>query len=168
MESFVDQFLNIYRNEKNTRKLLPSHQNTIRELLIQIKYQEEYIDQIKEQKQLKAIYEQEIEYLKFIIADYLKVRINKIQKDFYISEINMSENELIFHKKLKEKYKKLDIYVEKTHNYEDIECIGFIALEDIGSVVIEGKIIDISLGDFFVVQYKEIEYLLYDMKILLV
>lgn len=168
MRSLVDVFFNLYRNEKNTCRLLPFNEEIISELRSEISRQLEFIEETKDFKQLKAIYEQELENIKYFLADYIKVRLDKIHKNLYLDESLMSENERLFYKKLKEQYKKLDIYVEQTEKYQDFECVGFIAQTDIGNVLIEGDSVDISDGDFFVVKLTEVDDLLQEGKILLV
>lgn len=168
MNPFFEEFFRSYQNEKNTNRLLPPKSKIISEIKQEIKSQTEYLDELTDGKQYKVIYEQELENIKYFLVDYIKIRIEKIQKDFYIDETFMSENEAIFHKKLVNRFKDLDIYVNSENKELDHEYVGFIAQEDIGNVMIEGNSVDISCGDFFVVKFSEIENLLKDRKIILV
>lgn len=166
--SHIDQFINDYRNEKNTRKLLPYREETVSHLRELIKSQEEYVGSLREHKLLKALYEQELERIKYVLTDYLKIRLMKLQKDFYVDSEYLSEYERVFYQKLVEKFKEYDVFVEQKEEYNDYECVGFIALVDIGNIVIDGNRVDVLAGDFFVAQLADVKHLLLDRKIMLV
>ncbi|KRH95101.1 hypothetical protein M153_3100028061 [Pseudoloma neurophilia] len=168
MHPFYRKFFDAYRNEKNTRRLLPFQTEILDKLKQEIDEQAEYIKQIKDAKQYKVIYEQELENIKYFYIDYIKTRLIKIQKDFYLDEYLMSKNEAVFYNKFLDYFKSSDMYVEEGESQPNFECVGFIAKEDIGNVMIENNSIDISIGDFFVVKYVEIEDLLLQGKIVLV
>lgn len=166
--SYIDQFVNDYRNEKNTRRLLSFSEKTIDVLRNLIKSQEEYILTLDEHRLLKSLYEQELERIKYLLTDYLKTRLIKLQKNFYIETHLMSEHEKTFYTKLNDKLKEYDIIVTRDHDNDDYECVGFIALTDIGNVIIDNNQINIQAGDFFVAQFKDIESLLLASKVILV
>lgn len=168
MNPFLKEFFYIYQNEKNTIYLLPCRSKIISELKQEILSQTEYLSELTHDKQYKVLYEQELENINYFLVDFIKIRLEKIQKNFYIDESFMSVNEAKFHKKLINRFKDLDIYVKSESKYNDREYVGFIAQEDIGNVIIEGNSVDISIGDFFVVKFSEIEDLLKEGKVLLV
>ncbi|ELQ76138.1 putative alpha-helical protein, potentially involved in replication/repair, partial [Trachipleistophora hominis] len=126
------------------------------------------VSTLKEHKLLKSLYEQELERVKYILTDYLRVRLIKLQNNFYVNTEYLSEYEKVFYQKLVEKFKEYDIFTEQNEEYVDFECVGFIALVDIGKVIIDGNSVDVLAGDFFVAQLADVKHLLLDRKIMLV
>ena len=98
---FMSNLVKIWRNEKLSQTLLVYEENIINEVISLIEKKEKEINEKKLDKNVKYYIELDIQRIKFIIKDYLRIRLMKIEKYLYYilknNKINiLSENEIKF------------------------------------------------------------------------
>ena len=99
--SFMTSLITIWRNEKLCQTLLPYEENIINEVISQIEKKEEEIKDKKMDKNMKYYIEIDIQHIKYIIKDYFRIRLMKIEKYlFFLLKNNkidiLSQNEIKF------------------------------------------------------------------------
>ena len=99
--SFMTSLITIWRNEKLSQTLLPYEENIINEVISQIEKKEEEIKDKKMDKNMKYYIEIDIQHIKYIIKDYFRIRLMKIEKYlFFLLKNNkidiLSQNEIKF------------------------------------------------------------------------
>jgi len=99
--SFMTTLITIWRNEKLSQTLLPYEENIINEVISQIEKKEEEIKDKKMDKNVKYYIEIDIQHIKYIIKDYFRIRLMKIEKYlFFLLKNNkidiLSQNEIKF------------------------------------------------------------------------
>ena len=98
---FMTSLITIWRNEKLCQTLLPYEENIINEVISEIEKKEEEIKNKKMDKNVKYYIEIDIQHIKYIIKDYFRIRLMKIEKYlFYLLKNNkidiLSQNEIKF------------------------------------------------------------------------
>ena len=98
---FMISLVTIWRNEKLSQTLLPYEENIINESTSLIEKKENEINNKKMDKNVKYYIEIDIQRIKFIIKDYLRIRLMKIEKYlFFLLKNNkidiLSQNEIKF------------------------------------------------------------------------
>ena len=98
---FMSNLVNIWRNEKLSQTLLPYEENTINDVISLIEKIEKEIKEQKLDKNVKYYIEIDIQRIKFIIKDYLRIRLMKIEKYLLFLLKNnkidiLSQNEIKF------------------------------------------------------------------------
>lgn len=98
---FMSNLVKIWRNEKLSQTLLPYEENIINDVITLIEKKEKEINDKKIDKNVKYYIEIDIQRIKFIIKDYLRIRLMKIEKYlFYLLKNNkidiLSQNEIKF------------------------------------------------------------------------
>ena len=98
---FMTSLVTIWRNEKLSQTLLPYEENIINESTSLIEKKENEINNKKIDKNVKYYIEIDIQRIKFIIKDYLRIRLMKIEKYlFFLLKNNkidiLSQNEIKF------------------------------------------------------------------------
>ena len=98
---FMTSLVTIWRNEKLSQTLLPYEENIINESTSLIEKKENEINNKKIDKNVKYYIEIDIQRIKFIIKDYLRIRVMKIEKYlFFLLKNNkidiLSQNEIKF------------------------------------------------------------------------
>ena len=98
---FMSNLVNIWRNEKLTQSLLPYEENIINDVISLIEKKEKEIKEQKLDKNVKYYIEIDIQRIKFIIKDYLRIRLMKIEKYLLFLLKNnkidiLSQNEIKF------------------------------------------------------------------------
>ena len=97
----MTSLITIWRNEKLCQTLLPYEESIINEVISQIEKKEEEIKNKKMDKNMKYYVEIDIQHIKYIIKDYLRIRLMKIEKYlFFLLKNNkidiLSQNEIKF------------------------------------------------------------------------
>ena len=98
---FMTTLITIWRNEKLSQTILPYEENIINEVTSLIEKKEKELNDKKMDKNVKYYIEIDIHRIKFIIKDYLRIRLMKIEKYlFYLLKNNkidiLSQNEIKF------------------------------------------------------------------------
>ena len=98
---FMTSLVTIWRNEKLSQILLPYEENIINEVTSLIEKKENELKNKKMDKNMKYYIEIDIQRIKFIIKDYLRIRLMKIEKYlFFLLKNNkidiLSQNEIKF------------------------------------------------------------------------
>ena len=98
---FMSNLVKIWSNEKLSQTLLPYEENIINDVISLIEKKEKEINDKKIDKNVKYYIELDIQRIKFIIKDYLRIRLMKIEKYlFYLLKNNkidiLSQNEIKF------------------------------------------------------------------------
>ena len=98
---FMTNLVRIWRNEKLCQTLLPYEENIINEVVSLVEKKEAEIKDKKIDKNVKYYIEIDIQRIKFIIKDYLRIRLMKIEKYlFHLLKSNkidiLSQNEIKF------------------------------------------------------------------------
>ena len=98
---FMTNLVTIWRNEKLSQELLPYEENNINEVTSLIEKKEKELKDKKIDKNVRYYIEIDIQRIKFIIKDYLRIRLMKIEKYlFYLLKNNkidiLSQNEIKF------------------------------------------------------------------------
>ena len=97
----MTNLVTIWRNEKLSQELLPYEENNINEVTSLIEKKEKELKDKKIDKNVRYYIEIDIQRIKFIIKDYLRIRLMKIEKYlFYLLKNNkidiLSQNEIKF------------------------------------------------------------------------
>jgi GINS complex subunit 4 len=97
----MTNLVTIWRNEKLSQMLLPYEENIINEVTSLIEKKEKELEDKKIDKNVRYYIEIDIHRIKFIIKDYLRIRLMKIEKYlFYLLKNNkidiLSQNEIKF------------------------------------------------------------------------
>jgi len=98
---FMTSLITIWRNEKLSQALLPYEENIINEVISLVEKKEEEIKDKKMDKNVKYYIEIDIQHIKYIIKDYFRIRLMKIEKYlFFLLKNNkidiLSQNEIKF------------------------------------------------------------------------
>lgn len=99
---FMTSLITIWRNEKLSQALLPYEENTINDVTSLIeKKEQEIMNNKKMDKNTKYYIEIDIQRIKFILKDYFRIRLMKIEKYlFFLLKNNktdiLSQNEIKF------------------------------------------------------------------------
>ena len=98
---FMTNLVTIWRNEKLSQMLLPYEENIINEVTSLIEKKEKELEDKKIDKNVRYYIEIDIHRIKFIIKDYLRIRLMKREKYlFYLLKNNkidiLSQNEIKF------------------------------------------------------------------------
>ena len=98
---FMTKLVTIWRNEKLSQTLLPYEDTIINEVTLLIEKKESELKEKKLDKNVKYYIEIDIQRIKFIIKDYLRIRLMKIEKYlFFLLKNNkidiLSQNEIKF------------------------------------------------------------------------
>ena len=98
---FMTNLITIWRNEKLSQTLLQYEEDTINLVTSLIEKKEKELKEKKIDKNVKYYIEIDIQRIKFIIKDYLRIRLMKIEKYlFYLLKNNkidiLSQNEIKF------------------------------------------------------------------------
>ena len=98
---FMTSLITISRNEKLSQALLPYEENIINEVISLVEKKEEEIKDKNLDKNVKYYIEIDIQHIKYIIKDYFRIRLMKIEKYlFFLLKNNkidiLSQNEIKF------------------------------------------------------------------------
>lgn len=146
----VSQLISIYSNEKSTNTLL-SYKPIVDEFIM-------YLEEVEENSLkynnviINELVEIELNRIKFYIKQYLLIRLEKIRKNIFVRNSNLSTKELAF----KKKYMKMidERNITSDVKEEEIEFVGVynpktihnIALDEINKDLTAGELILIDLN----------------------
>ncbi|ELA42408.1 uncharacterized protein VICG_00507 [Vittaforma corneae ATCC 50505] len=159
----LERLIQAYTNEKATEKLLP-YDRIADEFNFIIKSHGNRNDS---GTSLSNTFEEiEQERIKYFVKEYILTRLDKIRANFFIIQELMSKEERIFAEKYKEMMIIASVYVDKPSKV--FEVVGFIAQRNLEAVRIDGHVVEILLGDFFVASYDDIASYIKDGSVALV
>ncbi|CAD25709.1 hypotheticalprotein v26.11 [Encephalitozoon cuniculi GB-M1] len=138
-----------YQNEKSTKRLLPYALHLIDYFLDIISERTEHVKALNKSI-VKNIYELEIERVKFFVKEYIQTRLKKMSMNLYVDLSLLSGGELALYEKYIDLLKKRDVYVTKQKFHKVHEFVGFYCCTDISGAVIDGELLEMFKGDFFV------------------
>ncbi|KAM0686505.1 DNA replication complex GINS protein SLD5, partial [Conglomerata obtusa] len=161
----ISDLVSAFINENNTKDLLPYKHNMIEELKVTLLNQQKYIKKInKSNSVIKSIYEQDYERVAYFLQEYLKIRLKKIAKNFFIDKNLMSGVEIEFSKGVIELSKENEFYQETS--FLNNEYVGFVVLCESKNILIDGNEILMREGDVFVCALDNVKQMLLDNEIL--
>lgn len=161
----LNNLISAYQNEKCTETLLP-YASTVDYFVSLIPRHVQFIDTL-ENPVIRNIHELEVERVKYFIKEYIQTRLRKLNFDLYIDRSLLSKRELVFYEKYINLVKKRDIYVEERGMPKKNEFVGFYCLVDINSIKIDGSVLEMFKGDFFVAPLDDVAELLRNNEIIL-
>lgn len=161
--SSLERLIQAYTNEKATVKLLP-YNGVANEFNLILKERE--IDCGSSVSLSSTFEEIELERIKYFVKEYVLTRLDKICADFFIDQSLMGKEERKFAEKYKEMMIRASVYVDKPS--KEHEIVGFIAQRNLEAVKIDGQIVEILSGDFFVASYDDIASYIWDGSVVLV
>ncbi|KAG5859266.1 GINS Sld5 subunit domain-containing protein [Encephalitozoon hellem] len=155
-----------YRNEKAAKRLLPYASRPVEYFLDAISRR---IEEVKSLGKTIArnIYELELERVKFFIKEYIQVRLKKLSTNLYLDKSLLSEREVSFYDKYIDLLKGRDIYIAEQKFPKRNEFVGFYCCSDINGVMIDGELLEMFKGDFFVAPLDDVMDLLRRNEIIL-
>lgn len=154
MEAF-DRLIIAYTNEKSTARLLPYCPVADEFSDILAKTQISPTDP----PVLKALREIEMERIKYFVKEYVLVRLAKLNSNVFLADNLMSGREVAYYRKYIAMLGRNDILADKESR--SFEYVGFYCIRDLGSVKIDGEVVEVFEGDFFVASIDDIiEYLI--------
>lgn len=162
----LNDLISSYQNEKCTESLLPYNQTCVDHFLNLIAEQVKLID-LLETSVVKNIYELEVERVKYFIKEYIQTRLKKLHSNLYLDRSLLSKGELQLYKNYIEVLKERDIYVEEVPGQKGNEFVGFYCLVDINSIKIDGDVLEMFKGDFFIAPLYDVIELLKRNEIIL-
>ncbi|ADM11934.1 uncharacterized protein Eint_071750 [Encephalitozoon intestinalis ATCC 50506] len=155
-----------YQNEKSAKRLLPYASQVMNYFLDAVSRRTEGMKSL-DKSILKNIYELELERIKFFAKEYVKVRLKKLVTNLYEDRSFLSPREAVFYEKYISLLKKRDIYVTEKKFYQTHEFVGFYCCADIHGIVIDGEMVEMFKGDFFVAPLDDVMDLLKKNEIIL-
>eukprot|EP00940_MAST-03C_sp_MAST-3C-sp2_P002437 g2437.t1 len=170
-------------NEKIAPELLPFDSEAVNELKTQIERQQNIIDDAEDHSEA-VIYQMDLDRIKYMVTDYHRVRLAKIQKYiFHITSSSeyssaLSEQEFAFAKKyldivgahfqksvlqhLPERYQNLK-ESQASVPRPNLDKFVFCKVdEDIGEVSLGASQVELSAGDTYIMQYRDLRRFLAD------
>lgn len=159
LEPSLQDLISTYQNEKCTETLLPYASETVDHFLTLIQRQMEALDSI-DMSVVRNIHELEMERVRYFLKEYIQTRLRKLNENLYIDPSLMSEQELVFHRKYIGLLRETDVYVEKQESCRRHEFVGFYCLVDINSIEIDGDVLEMFKGDFFIAPLDDVAELL--------
>jgi GINS complex subunit 4 len=147
----VARLIQAYSNEKSTKKLL-KYDQIVDEFNLEISTNQIVTGN---DNLVETIKEVEMERLKYFVKEYVLIRLDKMRSNFFLDVNLMNHSEREFYEKYIEIARKNTIYEDEPS--KDIEIVGFMANKKLESVRIDGEIIEIYKGDFFVGSFDDIE-----------
>jgi GINS complex subunit 4 len=159
----LEQLIQAYTNEKATKKLLLYDEIVDRFNFI-LKSTE--LNAENNTNLLTTLEEIELERIKYFVKEYILTRLEKIRNNIFLDERLMSIGERRFFEKYKEILTNTSIYANKPS--KEYEIVGFIVRKAVDNVIIDGQMVKLSPGDFFVANYDDIIDHLNDGSIVLV
>lgn len=157
MKSALETLITNYQNEKNTEEILSYATEVVDFYKSAIPNHIKFMSTIKNTI-LRSILEQEIERAKYFLKEYLLLRTRKISKRMRINMDFLSEKEREFFLQMKEFYIKGDIFVDE--EYLCNEVVGFISNLDGKTILLDGKVVTLKEGDFYICSIKDVYDLL--------
>lgn len=167
MSDFIETLIRTYRNEKHTKQLLPYNKRLMEFTKRALPKQIEYAESLKGFNILKTIIDQEIETIKYYTNEYLVIRMEKMNKNFFLDQTLLSDFENEYYESVLNLYKAEDVFVEEQVNDEN-EFVGFISLVDNKNVVLDMEAVVLMFGDFFVAPLRDVIDLLLKNEIYLI
>eukprot|EP00939_MAST-03C_sp_MAST-3C-sp1_P000100 g100.t1 len=172
-------------NEKIAPEVLPFERDVVDSLKNRIERQQTMIDDADDQSEA-VIYQMDLDRIKYMLTDYLRVRLKKIQKYvFHITSsrefsARLSEAEFAFAKKyldivgdhfqksalqhIPERYQNLK-ESESSIPIPDLNTFVFCEIEeDIGAVDIDDSTPTFSRGDTYIVRYGDVKEFIADRR----
>jgi hypothetical protein len=170
----MERAIGAYLNEKNTRTLLRYNKEmfdgTAYLLALQRKERsklekEESFDEGR--RAVVHMYSVEIERVEWVLKEYLLVRLEKIKNNFYLDDEELlSPGERAFYKKYVDLNKRYGVYQEGEKGLPEIEYGGLYVLEDLGRMVIDGELLDLRKGGFYIANIRGVDSFVAEGKIL--
>ncbi|KAI4292235.1 hypothetical protein PAPHI01_1509 [Pancytospora philotis] len=146
----LEELITAYVNEKSARRLLPySRAADIFSALIK-----SYRANPSEPQALRTLREVEAERIKYFVKEYLLARLDKLQRNIFLDRGLMSRGEAAFYEKWLALLAREDVLTEKRS--KEIEYVGFYCVNSLNNVMIDGEVIEIFEGDFFVASIDDI------------
>lgn len=153
----------ILRNEKATKKLL--NYNRMFDDISNIV--QENLKNRPNNPVVATIKELEAEHIKYILKQYILTRIEKIRMNIPQDTSLMSHAEKIFYLKYYECLSEQNIFKDKINisSFDDpfqkqnkqLEYVAFICTKKISGFKVDGTVIEVYEGDFFVAKFDEVE-----------
>lgn len=144
----LEKLIQVYTNEKATFKLLQYNR-------IVDDFNEVLKHHIPNSNSLLNTFEEiELERIKYFVKEYILTRLDKIRDNLFVDDKLMSYEERLFKNQYKEMLINANIFADKPS--KEYEIVGFIAQKKLEAVKIDGQIVEILPGDFFVANFDEI------------
>lgn len=157
----LESLITSYVNEKATTCLLkynPDVDILISRIQVSRNTDEQSIEGI--------IQEMEIERIKYFAKEYILTRLDKINRNIYHSEDNMSSREVKYYRKYLQVVEKQNITKEKREGAA--EYVGFYCVKELKSIKIDGDVTEVYEGDFFVAKLDDIKEYVDEGRVVLV
>lgn len=147
----IEELTLAYSNEKATKKLL-KYEEVVDEFNRYIYSNEPPAISTEISKTIEEI---ELERIAYFVKEYILMRMDKIRHHFFLDLSLMSESEKTFYIEYLECCKRTGIYVDQPS--KEIEIVGFVANKTLDGVKIDGELVEITKGDFFVASFDDVE-----------
>ncbi|AFN83421.1 hypothetical protein EROM_071700 [Encephalitozoon romaleae SJ-2008] len=155
-----------YQNEKSAKRLLPYASCPMKHFLDVVSRRAGDMKALGKTI-VRNVYELELERVKFFIKEYIRVRLKKLSTNLYVDRSFLSERETIFYEKYIGLLKERDIYVPEQKFCKKNEFIGFYCCVDVDGIMIDGELLEVFKGDFFVAPLSDVMDLLKRNEIIL-
>ncbi|EJW04079.1 hypothetical protein EDEG_01655 [Edhazardia aedis USNM 41457] len=174
----IQELIQTYTNEYNTKLLLPYNRKLASQIIPIIKAQNDYIKKLEStniNKLYLSIYQLEYERISYFLNSYLRTRLVKINKEHEFCDKNLlSDYELKFLESINVfelngflKDSKEMFCSDRNDKFKN-EYVGFYVICDRKSVVIDGNPLDINYGDVYVSLLSDVYDLLINKDIVLI
>jgi GINS complex subunit 4 len=150
----VEDLILAYQNEKGVEELLPYEEAVVGYFVEAIGQQMELARSVE--LTIRSVYELETERIRYFLKEYLSTRIHKMQGNLYLDASLLSERERVFYERYLGLLEKRDVRVARREGTEDAEFVGFYALVDMSNVRIDGSVVEVFKGDFFVGPFADV------------
>lgn len=148
MKLDLNLLITAYINEKATTKILP-YKSIIDDFIFHIKFK--YDSDIKSLNTvLNELKEIEINRIKYFIKEYLHCRLNKIRINIFVDDSFLNLKEKIFKNKYINLLENYNLSIDESKSTNNVEFIGFIVNKNAEKIILDGEIIDLIIGDFYI------------------
>jgi len=159
----MEKLIVAYTNEKATEILLP-YSTVVDEFSSALKTG--LAPAAAEGTLVGTFREIEAERIKYFAKEYILTRLEKIRRNLFVNREHMSARERAFADKYKDMMVRHSVYTEKTK--EETAVIGFVAQKNLEAVKIDGQVVEVHAGDFFIASYGDVSQYISDGSITLV
>ena len=148
MKLDLNLLITAYINEKATTKILP-YKSIVDDFIFHIKFKcDADIKPIN--TDLNELREIEINRIKYFIKGYLHCRLDKIRTNIFINDSFLNLKEKIFRSKYLMLLEDYNLPIDESKSTSDVEFVGFIVNKNTEKVILDGEIIDLIIGDFYI------------------
>ena len=158
----IEPLLTALSNEKATRRLLP-HVPYADELLAVLRTAQ---PPENEPQVIRSLRELEVERIRYLIREYVMLRLEKMTRDLFTDQDLLSPRERVFFARYANLLQKQGTGYENKGN--GVEYAGFYCVRGLESIRLDGEVMGFKEGDFFSADFDDVKEYLREGSVVLV